>query len=215
MLPLLAPPSNQDPLGSKLEATQYLSIKSLILQKVLLMNIKVDIKIPEQPSFVISRTKKVLSQISIGWKVHPHEDDFSQWPRCHRHHDLVWSQGEQEEKRMVRCHLPTDNLDHFVFRDQHSQSQPDFYIPEQYNRCCVLYSNEDPPSPIWLLTTTAETLFEENTLLDQMRTLVRQLLLHWVLRSHSRTTVENLEMSPMGAPWEDFFHRPIPLVLPF
>ena len=29
--------------------------------------------------------------------------------------------------------------------------------PEQYNRCCVLYSNEDPPSPIWLLTTTAET----------------------------------------------------------
>ena len=33
------------------------------------------------------------------------------------------------KKRMVRCHLPTDNLDHFVFRDQHSQSQPDCYIP--------------------------------------------------------------------------------------
>ena len=33
--------------------------------------------------------------------------------------------------------------------------------------------------------------------------------------SHSRTTVENLEMSAMGAPWEDFFLGSIPAVLPF
>ena len=32
--------------------------------------------------------------------------------------------------------------------------------------------------------------------------------------SHSRTTVENLEMSAMGAPWEDFFSGSIPTVLP-
>ena len=151
MLPLLAPPSNQDPLGSKLEAIQYLSIKSLILQKFLLKTC------PRWISRLISRfqkkllssspEQKKLSQMSIGWKVHPHEDGFSQWPRCHRHHDLVWSQGEQEEKRMVRCHLPTDNLDHFVFRDQHSQSQPDFYIPRAIQPLLCLIFQRGPSKP--------------------------------------------------------------------
>ena len=160
MLPLLAPPLEPRPIRLEIGTDPILKHQiSNIAESPpdnlsAMIYIKVDIRIPEEASFAISRTKKVSSQISIGWKGHPHEDDFSQWPRCHRHHDLVWSQGEQEEKRMVRCHLPTDNLDHFVFRDQHSQSRPDFYIPEQYNRCCVLYSNEDPPSPIWLLTTT-------------------------------------------------------------
>ena len=40
---------------------------------------------------------------------------------------------EESKKRMVRCHLPTDNLDHFVFTDQHSQRPPDYYILLQYN----------------------------------------------------------------------------------
>ena len=220
MLPLLAPPSNQDPLGSKLEAIQYLSIKSLILQKFLLKTCprwisRLILRFQKKLLSSSPEQKKVSSQISIGWKVHPHEDDFSQWPRCHRHHDLVWSQGEQEEKRMVRCHLPTDNLDHFVFRDQHSQSQPDFYIPSNTTAAVSYIPTRTLQAQSDFLQLLQRHLYEENTLLDQMRTLVRQLLLHWVLRSHSRTTVENLEMSPMGAPWEDFFHRPIPLVLPF
>ena len=40
---------------------------------------------------------------------------------------------EESKKRMVRCHLPTDNLDHFVFTDQHSQRPSDYYILLQYN----------------------------------------------------------------------------------
>ena len=152
MLPLLAPPSNQDPLGSKLEAIQYLSIKSLILQKFLLKTCprwisRLILRFQKKLLSSSPEQKKVSSQISIGWKVHPHEDDFSQWPRCHRHHDLVWSQGEQEEKRMVRCHLPTDNLDHFVFRDQHSQSQPDFYIPRAIQPLLCLIFQRGPSKP--------------------------------------------------------------------
>ena len=56
------------------------------------------------------------------------------------HHGLMYEEEEKEEekeeeeskKRMVRCHLPTDNLDHFVFTDQHSQRPSDYYILLQY-----------------------------------------------------------------------------------
>ena len=68
---------------------------------------------------------------------------------------------------------------------------------------------EDPPCPIWLLTTTADTLEADPT--QQTVTVPWGSYDLWVLMylgqllyqpgpgSHSRTTVENLEMSAMGA----------------
>ena len=70
MLPLLAPPLEPRPIRLEIGSDPILKHQIFIIAEsppddLSAMNIKVDIKIPEQPSFVISRTKKVLSQLCV------------------------------------------------------------------------------------------------------------------------------------------------------
>ena len=70
MLPLLAPPLEPRPIRLEIGSDpmpkhQISYIAESPPDDLSAMNIKVDIKIPEQPSFVISRTKKVLSQLCV------------------------------------------------------------------------------------------------------------------------------------------------------
>ena len=93
---------------------------------------------PLQPGSIRLQFRGCLTPIHANENISPiknHHDDIS---CCPPHHDLMY---EESKKRMVRCHLPADNLVHFVFTDQHSQRPTDCYSTTTPRRILLVLSD--------------------------------------------------------------------------